>query len=74
MTRPPLRKLIGYLALVTLIGGYALVVGLTLARIGRLPLYIEAPLYLIAGVAWIVPAGPLLTWTQTGRWRRKPAD
>jgi len=38
-------------------------------RIGALPVLVQLPIYLVAGVLWIAPLKPLLQWMETGRWR-----
>jgi hypothetical protein len=38
--------------------------------VGRWPVLVQAPFYLIMGIAWIIPLKPLVRWTQTGYWRR----
>ena len=37
--------------------------------IGRLPVLLQAVVYLIAGVVWILPLGRVMLWMETGRWR-----
>jgi len=34
-----------------------------------LPALMQAPIYLIAGIVWILPLKPLLRWMELGRWR-----
>lgn len=31
---------------------------------------VEALFYIVAGIAWIFPVRPMLTWMETGKWRR----
>ena len=40
------------------------------ALITGAPWFAQAPFYIVAGIAWILPLKPLLRWMETGRWRR----
>ncbi|MES2137942.1 MAG: DUF2842 domain-containing protein, partial [Pseudomonadota bacterium] len=31
---------------------------------------VQAPFYLVMGIAWILPLKPLVRWIETGSWRR----
>jgi flagellar biogenesis protein FliO len=44
-------------------------VGTFSSEISRLPGIIQGLIYVIAGIAWIAPLGPLLRWMETGKWR-----
>lgn len=37
--------------------------------ITSLPKLLQALVYLVAGIVWILPLKPLLAWMETGRWR-----
>jgi hypothetical protein len=37
--------------------------------IGALPVLAQLPIYLVAGIVWILPLRPLVIWMETGRWR-----
>ena len=37
----------------------------------RLPFLLEMLFYVAAGIGWIFPLRPLLTWMETGVWRRR---
>jgi hypothetical protein len=39
--------------------------------VARLPFVLEMLFYAIAGVGWVFPLRPLLTWMETGAWRRR---
>ena len=42
----------------------------TLAPIvGRWPILVQAPYYLIMGTVWIIPLKPLIRWSQSGHFR-----
>ena len=34
--------------------------------VGKWPVLVQAPFYLIMGMAWIIPLKPLIRWSQTG--------
>jgi hypothetical protein len=67
---PSYRKPFGVLAIIAGLSAYViLVVGLS-DPIGRLNPLIQAPIYLVLGVVWVLPLRPVLVWMETGRWRR----
>ena len=37
--------------------------------VGRWPVLIQAPFYLMMGIAWIIPLKPLIRWSETGSFR-----
>jgi hypothetical protein len=42
----------------------------SLARVvGSWPVLVQAPYYLVMGLAWIIPLKPLVRWIQTGSFR-----
>lgn len=66
---PSWRKPFGTLMILLLIAVWA---GLVLAAsplIERLHPLAQAPVYLVAGIVWIMPLKPLLRWMETGIWR-----
>lgn len=67
--QPTWRKPVGMLAIVGIIALWAIVVASCAPWIGRLPFWLEAAVYVIAGIVWIFPMRPLLVWMETGRWR-----
>lgn len=64
--KPTLRKPAGVLGIVAGLVAYAVIV--TSGPIERLPVLVQAIVYLILGVLWILPLRPLLIWMETGRW------
>jgi hypothetical protein len=72
MIEPSWRRLAGIIAIVLLILFWAVLVATFSSVIGRLPVLVQALFYLVMGIAWIAPLGPLLRWSQTGQWRRGP--
>jgi hypothetical protein len=68
--KPRWRNGAGMALLLLLIGGWAVGVASLAPFVSRLPFLVEMIFYVVAGIAWILPARPLLNWAQTGRWRR----
>ena len=67
--QPSYRKLVGIAAILLLIVIWAAFVA-SLARIvGRWPILVQAPFYLVMGLAWIIPLKPLVRWIETGSFR-----
>jgi Protein of unknown function (DUF2842) len=68
-TRPSARKLVGIAIILLLIVVWATFVA-SLARIvGGWPILVQAPFYLVTGLAWILPLRPLVRWIETGSFR-----
>ena len=57
--------------IILLILFWAALVGSAAPWVGRWPVLVQAPFYLVMGIAWIIPLKPLLRWTETGRWSRQ---
>ena len=70
MSEPSWRKPAGVFAILALITVWAVVVVSLSATVSRWPILVQAVFYLVAGIAWIAPLKPLLTWMETGRFRR----
>lgn len=68
--RPTLRKPAGMLIILVMIGLLAWAIGTFSSEISRLHVALQALVYLIAGIIWIAPLGPLLRWMETGKWRK----
>ncbi len=66
---PSWRKPAGMFAILLLIALLLFALGTFSAEIGRLHFLVQAIIYLVAGVVWIAPLGPLLRWMETGKWR-----
>ena len=66
--KPTLRKPAGVIGLIAGLTAYAVLVGSLAGPIGRLPVLVQALVYLILGTIWILPLRPLLIWMETGRW------
>ena len=67
--RPTLRIPFGVLALLVGLGVYALAVMWASQWIERLPNLAEAGVYLVLGVAWLLPMRRFVLWMESGRWR-----
>lgn len=67
---PAKRGVVGMFMVLGLIAVWAVIVASFSGSIGRLPVLAQLPIYIIAGLVWIVPAMPIMRWIVTGRWRR----
>ncbi len=69
---PSWRKPFGALLILALIVAWCALVLALSDHIAKLPALAQAPVYLAAGIAWIwiLPLRRLLSWMETGRWRR----
>lgn len=66
---PSWRKPFGIGLILVLILAWCVGVASLSVPLGRLPGLVQAPIYCVLGIAWIVPLKPLLRWMETGRWR-----
>jgi len=66
---PSWRKLVGILAILLLIAGWAALIASLATFVENWPVLAQAGYYLIAGIAWIAPLKPLLRWMETGRFK-----
>ena len=66
---PSWRKPAGALAIIALILFWTVLVVSFSAEIGRLPVLVQLPIYVVLGIVWILPLKPLLRWMETGKWR-----
>ena len=65
---PTWRKPVGMLGLLVCLAVYALAVTAFADELAALPNWFATILYLVAGVAWVLPLRPLFLWMNTGRW------
>jgi predicted membrane channel-forming protein YqfA (hemolysin III family) len=72
MTQPAPRKLAGTTLILVLILFWAAFVASLAPFVGKWPVLVQAPYYLVMGVAWVIPLKPLIRWTQTGSFRSRP--
>jgi hypothetical protein len=66
--KPTWRKPFGILALMLALFGYSLVVVGLSSVIGKLPVLVQALVYIILGTLWLLPLRRFLIWMETGRW------
>jgi hypothetical protein len=70
--QPSPRKLVGIAAILAIILVWAAFVATLSPFVGKWPVLVQAPYYLVAGVAWAIPLKPLIRWIQTGSFRVRP--
>jgi hypothetical protein len=63
---PSSRTLAGIALILLLIVLWAAFVASLAQVVGAWPVLVQAPFYLIMGIAWIIPLKPLIRWIQTG--------
>lgn len=66
--RPTWRKPIGIIALVLGLCLYVFAAASASAFIGGLHVLVQTLIYLILGIAWLLPLRRFLIWMETGRW------
>lgn len=66
---PSPRKLFGITLILVLILVWAAFVASMARIVGGWPVLVQAPFYLVMGLAWIIPLKPLVRWIQTGSFR-----
>jgi Na+/H+-dicarboxylate symporter len=65
MMRKSVRKLIGTVVLLALIIVYALVaMAIAEGRIRDAPALVQTVVYIVLGLAWVLPAMPLIRWME----------
>jgi hypothetical protein len=67
---PSARKLAGIALILLLIVLWAALVASFAPFVGRWPVLVQAPFYLIMGMIWIIPLKPLMRFMQTGSFRK----
>ena len=67
--KPTLRIPLGILALLFGLGLYVIAVVWASQWIERLPVLAQGVVYLILGIAWLLPLRRFLIWMETGRWK-----
>jgi hypothetical protein len=68
--QPSARKLLGIVLILLIILVWAALVASVAPFVGSWPVLIQAPFYLVVGLAWIIPLKPLVRWIETGRFGR----
>ncbi|MDZ4307944.1 DUF2842 domain-containing protein [Allopontixanthobacter sp.] len=66
--KPTWRIPAGILALLTALTVYALAVMWASQWIGGMHVAFQTAIYLVLGVAWLLPLRNFLIWMETGRW------
>lgn len=66
---PSWRKPVGALVIIATAFFWVVLIASFSEAIGALPVLVQLPIYLVAGIAWIAPLKPLLQWMETGRWK-----
>ena len=66
---PSWRKPFGIFVILAIITVWCVIIVSVAGPIGTLPTLVQAPIYLAAGIVWILPLKPLLQWMETGKWR-----
>ena len=61
---PRVRKLIGSLALILLVGFWAVVTTIVAMGMMNADRMLQMVFYLVAGLLWVVPAGAIIAWMQ----------
>lgn len=69
MTEPSGRKLVGIAGILALIAVWAFLVASAAPFIENWPVLVQAIVYMVAGIIWILPLKPALRWMETGRFR-----
>ena len=69
MNEPTLRKPIGILLMLAIIGIWLAIVLSATPLVLTLAWPVQAIFFAIAGLSWIAPLKPLLRWMETGAWR-----
>lgn len=74
--QPSWRKPFGMFVILGMIAVWGFAVGSFAEEIGRLPGWLQIPLYIVTGIVWIwiLPLRSLLAWMETGRWGWKKPD
>ncbi|RKF23193.1 DUF2842 domain-containing protein [Altericroceibacterium spongiae] len=66
--KPTLRIPLGILGLLAFLTIYALAVMMLSPWIGALPVLVQTVVYIVLGIAWLLPLRRFLIWMETGRW------
>lgn len=67
MTDPSIRKPMGVLLILGIIVVWVIIVLQAAHWVSVWPWPVQAVFYLIAGIVWILPMGPILKWMEAGR-------
>ena len=67
--QPSWRKPIGMLFIIFLILLWCGIAVTFIDKISQLNFWLQLPIYMTLGIAWIFPVKPLLLWMNTGKFR-----
>ena len=67
--KPTWRKPAGIGLILLIILIWAVIVASASVLIAHSPWPVQALIYTVAGIVWILPLKPLLRWMETGKWR-----
>lgn len=67
--KPSWRKPVGMLFILLIIAVWAIIIASFSRVIGSWPGIVQLVVYVVAGIIWIFPVRPLLTWMEIGRFR-----
>ncbi len=67
--KPSWRKPVGMLLILAIVALWAIVIASFSEVIGGWPGWLQAIFYVVAGIVWIFPVRPLLTWMELGRFK-----
>lgn len=66
---PSWRKPVGALGMIAWVCVWVVLIASLSRWVGAWPILLQLPLYVVAGIVWILPLKPVLLWMETGRWR-----
>lgn len=66
---PSLRRPLGILGLLLFLCLYALAAVALAEPVTRLNPLVQLPVWIVLGLAWVIPCRPVLLWIETGRFR-----
>jgi len=69
--KPKWRSGVGMAMIIAFITLWSVAVAALAPWMSTLPVAVQTIFYLVAGIAWIFPIRPLITWMGTGEWRRR---
>jgi len=69
MNEPSWRKPAGIFLILFIIAVWATIILFASPLIEKLPVLLQAVVYIVAGIVWILPLRPLLAWMETGKLR-----
>ncbi|WOE73903.1 DUF2842 domain-containing protein [Alterisphingorhabdus coralli] len=65
--KPTLRKPMGIIAILMIIAIWSVIVINVADGIVGWPILLQMVFYLVAGIVWVFPVRPILTWMETGK-------